>query len=289
MDLYTHFITSTILRERNKSFDDLIRYKKFDFDFLRYVSCAADVDNLWRFFKPDYKPTHIGNFHYRSFEKLNEFSLGLGLHGEVIKINGHTLNGLDYYTHRQGGYIELLRPYVDNILEKYNLTDLPELSHGIVEFVTGHYLIEKYNEYDSEFRRILKDPKNADKFISNIKNPYFRVIGKLVKYIALPILKKYLDVYENLDDTVYSAYVLGKKEWLKYFKPDKKIRSKIEQMLSETVPVLKNKIESNQVIYKSLFDPLLSYNFLNLLEEKPIKVEKPVREVADEKKAYGYQ
>lgn len=267
MDLYTHFITATILKERNSSFNELLEKTRMDYNFIRYVSCAADVDNLWRFFKPDYKPNHFGNFHTRNFDNLTEFSLGLALHGEKISIKNVEFRGVDYYTHKEGGYIDLLRKDVKEILQKYHLDDLVEFDHGIIEFVTGHYLLEKYDAYEAEFRRTMLNKDYTEKFIQNI-DPIFKPLGKIVKHIAIPILKKYIELYENLDDICYSTYVLGKKQWNKFFRKDKKIRSRIEQALDEIKPMLYRKFQENNVIYQSLFRDIINFNYLLLLEQK---------------------
>lgn len=267
MDLYTHFITATVLKEKNESFNELLLRKDMDYNFIRYVSCAADVDNMWRFFKPDYKPNHFGNFHIRKFNELTDFSLGLALHGEKITIKNIEFKGIDYYTHKENGYIDLLRKEVKEILKKYNLDDLVEFDHGIIEFVTGHYLLEKYDAYEAEFRKTMLSKGYTEKFINNI-DPIFKPLGKIIKHIAVPLLKSYIKHYENLDDICYSTYVLGKKQWAKFFKKDKVIKSKIELALNEIQPMLYEKFKNDNVIYKNLFDSVINFDYSLFLKEK---------------------
>ncbi|MEM4396628.1 MAG: hypothetical protein QXR30_03155 [Candidatus Woesearchaeota archaeon] len=267
MDLYTHFITATVLREKNDSFNELLLKKGLDYNFIRYVSCAADVDNIWRFFKPDYKPNHFGNFHTRTFDELTDFSLGVALHGEKITIKNIEFRGIDYYTHKKNGYIDLLRNDVKKILEKYELDDLVEFDHGIIEFVTGHYLLEKYDAYEEEFRKTMLSKEYTEKFINNI-DPIFKPLGKIVKHIAVPLLKSYIKHYENLDDICYSTYVLGKKQWVKFFKKDKAIKSKIELALDEIQPMLYEKVNKDNLIYKNLFNDVINFDYTLFLQEQ---------------------
>ncbi|MEM2032000.1 MAG: hypothetical protein QW210_01505 [Candidatus Woesearchaeota archaeon] len=274
MDSFTHYYIYFNTKDKNASIDEFLKKYSKDENLLIFSNSAADIDNFARILKTTYKPKYFFNFHSRTFNQLDDFSLGLSFHGEQTKINKNIIYGIDYYTHKEDGYIERLRRKTSHIFEKYNI-NLKEFDHGFLEYVTGYLLANENPELKKQYLKFCSE--HLDEKLKEFAE-HLTFAEKIILKPLLPLISEVLKKYNTfLDDPlpiIYKTYALGSKRIDYLFKENKPLKIQLELAFNELMPIVNEELNLKTSYFNTILEIAKDIDYNLLQEETSYSLEK---------------
>ena len=233
MDAISHIYFAKEYIKNNPNFASKIN----NYEHFLFSNIFSDFDLLQLAFSKK-KTIDLHNYNFKNLnEILNDTIYGILFHGE--NING--IHGLDYFTHKNGGYIDKYRKYVKNVLEQNDVYLYDDFEHPVIEIISGYKIASKdkelknivddlFNNFDEHYWKALDDlPFGRGKLYSTLYSYFAKLVANKYKKIIDDPVNVLINIYRGVNKKLF----IRKKKYERLYNQMNKV---VKELYSEIDP-----------------------------------------------------